>query len=116
MRFLVPILFITQVSFAQFTLKLEATVTRIGAVQSFNISRKESVLLVFDKRNVGVITTLDTLELYYCNLVGNYYVYYNKRDDHKYSVLYIMNKGKIAIFIAPLRPYRRNVYSLNIIL
>ena len=109
-------LFITQVSFAQFAMKVEATVTRIGAVQSFNISRKEPVMLVFDKRNVGVITTIDTLELYYCNLDGNYYVYYNKRDDHKYAVMFIMNKGKIAIFITPLRPYRRNVYSLNIIL
>jgi hypothetical protein len=81
----------------------------------------ESVHLIFEYPNIGLITSTDTLALTYfktyCNKEPNTCVKIYKDVHHSnqlYTVQYYEGNKGIIMFFSPLKPYRSNLYAINI--
>jgi len=72
----------------------------------------ERVMIVFEKGNLGFITWEDTLAL--IPVAQDVFIDILHQDQAYYLTFVQDIKGNFAFFLAPLKPYRRKLYSIII--
>ena len=116
-------LLLSNVAFSQ-ALKLELEVTRIPVTDStYTNSTKEKVLIIFEEDKIGIVTTLDTLELHPSRVLvkksSKLYisksVYKDIRHDNQlYFITVVVTQLEFAIFITPIKPFKRRIWAINL--
>ena len=98
------------------SIKLEMDVARIPVTDStVCLNTREKVMLVFEDSNIGVLTMFDTIELVLAKPFLDIPVYKDIRhNDQFYIVFFVKTSTSFAIFITPVKPYKRKLWSINL--
>jgi hypothetical protein len=125
MKLLIVFLLIASAASAQ-NMKMDVIIERVSVNHSFPTlpPDKERIVLIFENKNIGIITSQDTLALEYLKPSTNNYVYIEGgvdwiyqdlyHDNQLYRVVVVKAKDGMAMFVTPLKPYNRRLNSLNI--
>jgi hypothetical protein len=112
MKTLIFLLLLSTTAYSQ-SLKMVMDVDRIAVNSSKKETSKSQRVLILSKGNfLGILTAKDTLVL-----ERNHYpsidVYTDRRHNNQlYWIKYAEGKDGFALFIIPLKPYKREVFSV----
>lgn len=114
MKLLIPILLISLTSYSQ-GYKMEMIVHRIPVnSEDYSLPQKERVLLLFKDDYFGIVTSKDTILLKLVKLTKEFYVYKEVGTEQVYAVKKYQGKDGFSLHIAPIRPFRKKLYGLNL--
>lgn len=115
------VLLVASTTYAQSVYRLNASVQRTPINHHGpTISEDRKVLIVIEGGNYGVFDGYDTLYLVpskdgYEHQGRNYPCYQDiEHDNQNYNLYVIKNSSGFVMFVTPLKPFNRRLYSITI--